>query len=401
MGGVPISVERQAQKLADLGHEVTIFAPKYPLESGEMQALEYEGKVRVIRFRTGKRTLKDGICCPKVILKEITDVFRKETFDLIHTHHPMFVGLTSLYLGRKYQIPVVYTYHTRYEEYLHYLYKKDKENTYLGEKIRKLGKEVIVPWYMKTFTNHCDLILAPTAGMMRWIQANGTNTPIEVFPTGLEESYYWATPLESMKIRSQYQCKYLFCTVGRLEKEKNLEFLLSGIQKLDEKLQDSFQVLVIGTGNQKKILEQQAKKLGIEQKIIFLGNIPNERVSYYLQACDLFLFTSKSETQGIVLAEALASSCPVVAVDASGVEDAIENGWNGYRTVEDADIWSDRVIDVIGSLDVMKKQARESAKGYHATRLAEYEEQLYRKACLSHNSSVCYTWNKVHEMKKI
>ena len=117
VGGVPISVERQAHELIRLGHEVTVFAPTY----GDTEEVDRAARERIIRYHTQKRTMDNGMVYPGMIPGEILEAFRREYFDCIHVHHPMFVGPCALYLGRKYDIPVIYTYHTRYEEYLHYI----------------------------------------------------------------------------------------------------------------------------------------------------------------------------------------------------------------------------------------------------------------------------------------
>ncbi len=118
-------------------------------------------------------------------------------------------------------------------------------------------------------------------------------------------------------------------------------------------------------------LEKETKELGIADVVKFLGNISNDKVNRYLQASDVFLFASKSETQGIVLAEAFAAGCPIVAVDASGVEDIVENGQNGFVTEENAEVWSNRVTDVLGQLVRMKQQAKITAEGYRSEDIVE------------------------------
>ena len=407
VGGVPISVERQAEELVKRGHSVTVFAPEYdadkeekkkgnriknriacPCGAPEKERIEgwirnygYDNGIRIIRFGTGKQCMDNGMVYPKLILREITDVFAQETFDLIHTHHPMFVGPTALYLGRKYQIPVVYTYHTRYEDYLHYLdfLRKDRSFPTARRWALEFARETVVPKYMKWFTNQCDLILAPTAGMLKRIRENGTHTQAAVFPTGLKEEFYSGHLEEAMEIHHRYlpQGGVLFAVTGRLEEEKNPGFLLEGVAKLKEKMSVPFQVLFIGSGSMRKALGQKAEELGIADVVHFLGNVVNGQVNRYLQASDLFLFASKSETQGIVLAEAFASGCPVVAVDASGVEDIVENGVNGFRTVEDVDVWSDKVLEALDKREYMGEQAKITAEGYRLARLAAYEELLY------------------------
>ena len=151
-------------------------------------------------------------------------------------------------------------------------------------------------------------------------------------------------------------------------------------------MQEPFQVLLIGDGSMRKALEKETKELGIADVVKFLGNISNDKVNRYLQASDVFLFASKSETQGIVLAEAFAAGCPIVAVDASGVEDIVENGQNGFVTEENTEVWSNRVTDVLGQLVCMKQQAKITAEGYRSERLAVYEESLYERVISEKNA---------------
>ena len=107
LGGVPISAERQAKELVKLGHEVTVFAPEYDGELPEGEDHFDENGIRIFRYGTSARCMENGMVYPRLILKEITKVFEEESFDLIHAHHPMFVGMTALYLRRKYDLPVI------------------------------------------------------------------------------------------------------------------------------------------------------------------------------------------------------------------------------------------------------------------------------------------------------
>ena len=125
------------------------------------------------------------------------------------------------------------------------------------------------------------------------------------------------------------------------------------------------------------------------QTVVFLGNISNEDVKQYLYASELFLFASKSETQGIVLEEAMAAGNPIVAVRASGVEDVVRNGINGYMTEEDVEIWSDKAAELIQSPDYRQvcMEARKTAEGYRASRLAAHAETLYRQ-CMERKEAI-------------
>ena len=393
-----------------LGHEVTVFAPEYDGELPEGEDHFDENGIRIFRYGTSARCMENGMVYPRLILKEITKVFEEESFDLIHTHHPMFVGMTALYLGRKYQLPVIYTYHTRYEDYLHYIgfLKPEGKGRLLKQQFLKLGQNVVVPEFMKWFTNQCDLVLAPTAGMQKRIRENGTKTPTAVFPTGLEEAFYLEHPEEAWEIRRKYMGEqaalyektggYMFCTAGRLEEEKNPHFLLKGIKRLKEKMDGTFfRVLLIGNGSMTEELKEEAKQLGIEEEAVFVGKVP---LNCYLQACDAFLFTSKSETQGIVLAEAFAAGLPIVAVEASGVEDIVEDGVNGFRTGEDIDMWTDKILEMLDKREEMSRRAIVTAAGYRSAQLAKYEELLYRQCIVAKEIAGEYEEEMDYEYKE-
>ena len=171
------------------------------------------------------------------------------------------------------------------------------------------------------------------------------------------------------------------CRTERLEKEKNYGFLLRGIAELRQELGDEFHVLIIGDGSQKSELKVRASILGIQDVVTFMGNIPNDQVKDYLSASDAFLFASKSETQGIVLAEALAAGTPVVAVHATGTDDIIEDGVNGFLTEEREEEWAAKVIEALNeeTNSRMKNAALISAENYRSSRLAIYEEMLYNQ----------------------
>lgn len=379
MGGIQISVERQAKELMKLGHEVVVFAPKYE----GTQEWDAKAEERIVRFRTGKRRIENGMPYPAVFTREIYRVFEKEQFDCIHVHHPMFIGNCALHLGRKYGIPVIYTYHTKYEDYLHYLrcFRVEGRGAFWKKKFLHLTRETLIPGYMRWFTNHCDLVLAPSVGMQEMICANGTHTPVSVFPTGLAEEFFICDEKKSKELRKKYLGgkKHLLCTISRLEEEKNPRFLLYGIAEMKKILGPDFRLLYIGEGSEKKNLEMLAKELGISEEVVFIGNVENEKVKDYLNAADLFLYASKSETQGIVLAEAMAAGNPVVAVSATGVDDIVRDGVNGFRTRDDIDEWAKKAVRALqpGIHEQMKEQAQLTAGRYRAICLAVYEEMLY------------------------
>ena len=389
VGGVPVSVERQAQELVKLGHEVTVFAPIYGDTKEERQDViraDADAPERVVRYRTRRKKMGNGMVYPAVFPTEIMRVFANEIFDVIHVHHPMFAGPLGVRLGKKYNVPVIFTCHTRYEDYLHYIpaLKTDEHSPAYKRKAVRWIQEKVVPAYIRWFSNQCDLVLAPSAGMRQILRGYGMASRSAVFPTGLEDEFFKRNDIRAAEIRREYGKgkRHLLVTVSRLEREKNYGFLLRGIADIRRRVGDSFHVPIIGDGSQRSELKVRASLLGIQDMVTFLGNVPNEEVKDYLNAADLFLFASTSETQGIVLAEAFAAGKPVVGVRAVGTDDIIEDGVNGFLTEEDEEMWACRAAELLESEDQLNKMGRAalaSAENYRASTLAIYEEMLYNQ----------------------
>jgi 1,2-diacylglycerol 3-alpha-glucosyltransferase len=389
IGGVPISIKRLSEGLRSLGHEVYIFAPSYEGEEKD----EY-----IIRYRTKNKKLSNGFAVPNFMDPVITKAFDIYSFDVIHVHHPVLIGYTALYLGKKYRIPVIYTYHTRYEQYLHYLAPYyNLQNRYLREqnkllrqaegKILSVSENKIVPKYIKTFTKHCDLVFAPTHLMKEHLINQGSNTEIKLLPTGLKETSFEPNIEEVIKIRHKYlgDNQFLFCTVSRLEREKNLSFLIRGMKELRKRYQDRFRLLILGDGTKREELEKEVLALGMEKQIIFVGTVSQDEITNYYKACDLFVFSSKSETQGIVLLEAMAVGLPVVAVKASGVNDIVKDQINGLTTEEDEKEFSGAIHKLLSNIKHYEETtvgANNTAREYSNETIAKKAEEHYTEAII-------------------
>lgn len=408
VGGVPISIERLSKSLRELGHEVYIFAPSYE-ESPCKENKDIEENV--IRYKSLRnKKLKGGIVIPNMFDLEIEKCFRELNIDVIHVHHPMLVGNTAQYLSKKYNVPLIFTYHTRYEQYLHNIKayeilekrqnKKDLSLLRKAEgKVLTYTKEKFVPGYIKLFSNSCDLIISPTGLIKDYLEEKGVKSKIRIMPTGLDESSFEADEVSSIevkKIKEKYKGdkKYLFCTVSRLTKEKNLDFMLRGLKTLKDNIGDNFRLMIIGTGPYKNTLEENINELGLQNNVIFLNCIDNKIISNYYRASDLFLFSSKSETQGIVLLEAMSAKVPVVAVEASGVIDVLKNGENGFMTKECTLEWSIRIQEILENkilFNTLKEGAYNTALKYRSSNIAKKVEEIY-KYLVYHKTS--YYWYK-------
>lgn len=377
-GGVPISIERLAKGLEALGHEVTIFAPTY---AGQETAPGDVREENVFRYATCMKHFIGGIVLPNPFDARIEKEFREHPYDIIHVHHPMLIGRTAVHLSRKYNIPLVFTYHTRYEQYAKY---------YTGG-ILRLGR--IMPLYLHAFMKHCNIVFAPTAGMREYLTDSCRISPgkTEILPTGIEGKNFHANVGQCDEIRRRYGAENmpLLLTVSRMAKEKNVDFLLESLAKVKALYGRSFRVLMVGDGPDRNTLQQRSVQLGLQDIVVFAGTVPNEQIAPYFQAADGFLFASKTETQGIVVLEAFAGATPVVAVRASGVEDLVDDGVNGILTGEDTDEYAARLTDFlkgtygeegVGRYREMSENALQKAALYREEAVALKAVHYYNRA---------------------
>ena len=379
MGGVPISVERLKKGLEKLGHEVTVFAPTYENQ------IEEKG---VFRYRTLFPKIIGGIVLPNPFDRQIEKEFRKNTYDIIHVHHPVLIGNTAVYLAKKYKIPLVFTYHTRYEQYmLSYVDFIKRLNVQTNQGIEKK----LFPLYLNSFLRHCNHIFAPTPGMKDYLQDICKVAPdkVSVLPTGINLSAYTMQEAAMQEVRRRYQAQDcpLFLSVSRMANEKNVSFLLKGIARVKEQYTGKFKVLLVGDGPERGTFSNLCRKLQITNEVIFTGQISNEELTPYFAAADAFLFASKTETQGIVILEAFAGKTPVYAVKASGVSDLVRDGWNGRLCEEDVDAFARQLLPVL--------QGREDIKGLgenaYETALTFGEDAVALKAVQQYNRVIVAT----------
>lgn len=374
IGGVPISIQRLSEGLRGEGHEVTVFAPTY--DSGDNKQIDDNNVVRYHALITG---IVNGASVPNSFDKRIEQEFAKGGYDVIHVHHPMMIGWTAVYLSRKYHVPLVLTYHTRYEQYLHY--------------IKASCFQSVVPLYMRNYMKFCDMVFAPTPLMQEYLYRIGCKTPVRVLPTGISDDSFRADEAAASALRNRLlgNCngrqKYLFCTVARLAKEKNLEFLFRVLSERKKiKGESDFCLALVGEGPEEKHLRKLAVRLDLKEEIFFAGRVPNKEIKNYCRASDLFLFSSLSETQGIVLLEAMASGTPVIAVHATGVSDIVRSGVNGFMTDMSETEFGETLDAVLenprghlgrGALDTARKyQVHDIAKraaGYYEAAIAAHE----------------------------
>lgn len=387
IGGVPISIERLSESLRRLGHNVYVFAPEYKMEYAD----------DAYTFRYAAFPIKMGIfIVPNSFDRRIGEAFGRLKIDVVHSHHPVFAGNSARTLARLHDVPLLFTWHTQYEKYLHHIKTwarlehkaREEDGGFSGKLARaivKIGREGIVLNWVKRYANSCDAVFAPSPSMKELIAGHGVHRPVKVLPTGLPESFFALDADEAARIRREHlgDKKYLFCTVTRLAEEKNTGFLFKSLLPLKERLGDVFKLLVIGRGPEREGLEAWVNEHGLAENVEFLGGLPNDQLNAYYAAADLFLFSSKTETQGIVLLEAMSGRTPVVALEASGVCDVVRSGVNGLLTDEDPAHFAgavSRILEDSSFYGVACNNAHETALRNHSDAVAKVAEAAYMGA---------------------
>ncbi|MBU3145093.1 glycosyltransferase [Clostridium sp. CF012] len=371
IGGVPISITRLAKGLLRQGHNVVLFAPKYPLKTPE------DANVIRCNLLIYYRTKPFNFAIVNIFSSGIEKKFLTQNFDIIHVHHPFWMGKKGLELGRKYGLPVILTYHTRLEKYAHNLplFKQTFENIASHKLIR-------------IFSQKCDAIIAPTNSASEYLANIGVSRDKTVLPTGVDFDFYDDIDIDGVKrITEKYklQNEVVLCCVSRLTQEKNICFLLKGIKRIKDSSKVAFKCIIIGEGPESENILKTIEEQGLNDTVILVGLVSPVDVCMYYMASDIFVFSSQSETQGMVILEAMAGKCAVVAIRSSGIDDIIQNEYNGFMTKADIDLWSEKVIYLMEHpkiLSEMCQNAYDFSKKFSLDTMADNTVEVYRKAII-------------------
>jgi glycosyltransferase involved in cell wall biosynthesis len=312
VGGVARSVSTFAQEYQRMGHEVLVVAPEFdgkPLAPAAEAIVERVPSLR--NFNGSEFSVRLPLAAA---LSDRLDAFEA---DIMHAHHPFLLGDTALRVAMNKNVPIVFTHHTRYEDYTHYVP--------FSETLREVAVEV--PTH---FANLCDGVIAPSESIARTIRRRGVTAPMTVIPTGIDVAAFAAADgqrfRERLKIPSDAP---VIGHVGRLALEKNLSFLAEAVA-LHLKVAPEVRFLVVGDGPWRDEMKAVFVRHGVEERLILAGKRVGRVLREAYRAMDTFAFASQSETQGMVVAEAMAAGVPVVALNASGVREVVRDGDNGY-----------------------------------------------------------------------
>ncbi len=358
--GVATSTALFARGLRSLGHEVRLFAPEHPQREGE----DEPGVVRL-----PSTMLAAPMDYPLLLPPSAAALARQRVADLdvIHTMHPFLAGQIALRWARTLDVPLFFTAHTQYHQYLHY-----------APRPRHLGGW-LMRRHVRAFARAADVVLAPGRAIEESLRRYGYKGEVVTLPNPVDLAAFRG--IGGGQVRERHgvaENAPLLLYVGRLAAEKNLEVLLEAFKLVLARL-PAARLLLVGDGPARVTLRARAEGL----PVVFAGAVPHAEVPAYLRAADLFVTASTSEVLPMSMIEALAAGTPLVAARSPAGAELIRPGVNGMLCDATPVALAGAVLDTLtsGELAALRAGALASAGAYDVTALARDLAALYAQAC--------------------
>lgn len=354
-----------------------------------LESLGHQVLIVTADSKTHKHYIKDDILhCPAHNLKRIYGLdlaspvsrarlhYVKEfSPDIIHIHNEFSIGLSGIAIAKILHIPIVYTLHTMYDDYIYYVAPKP-----LVPLTKKLSHR-----YFRLFPQSANAVTGPSKKCQEYTEEIGSDKKVEVIPNPVELDQFapqTSTPEQRAEIRNRFhipQDATIACFVGRLGKEKSVDVLLNYWAE-EIKPEDNMYLLIIGDGPEKPLLEEQARKLNITDTVIFTGKVLHPDLPPYIHTCDIYVTASLSDTNSISMLEGMAGGLPVLQLYDELNADQVQDGINGYM-FRDAKEMAQRLRQIRDmdpeQLAVLKSSVIQSVKHSGAQNLANYIQTIY------------------------
>ncbi|MBM7642343.1 glycosyltransferase family 4 protein [Streptococcus loxodontisalivarius] len=348
VSGVATSIRTLKEELEKAGHDVYIFtATEKNIKVDDDPTIVRLPSVPFIAF-TDRRMVYSGLNTAYQIAKE-------HDLDIIHTHTEFVMGSFGYMIARELGIPIVHTYHTHYEDYVHYIAKG------------RLIKPSMVKYFVKDYLRNYDAVICPSRIVQNILDGYDVAIQKRIIPTGIELDQYLRPDLtdEDVKeLRSQLgiaDADTMLLSLSRISYEKNIQAVLKSLPAVLEN-QPQLKLVVVGDGPYRPDLEELTKELGIQDAVIFTGMVAQTETALYYKAADFFISASTSETQGLTYTESLASGTPVIAHGNPYLDDLIDDVMFGTLYYDENNL-SQAIIEAIQSTPQMD-QAKLDEKLY-------------------------------------
>ena len=360
INGVVTSIAGTVDSLRRRGHRVVVVAPAH-------DSID-DRDPDVFRFRSVPfpfyQQIRMAFPLPASLMLSLPHM----PFDVIHTHSLFFVGCLGAFLAQRRATPLVFTYHTRWTEYAHYLPLS-----------RGVTKAQAV-WISREFCNRCTEVVTPTAEIEHVLREYGVHRPITVIPTGVDLDAFRGGSPDASTLRSAAGGP-LVLYAGRLGKEKDVSLVIEAFAIVASRVPDA-RLAIAGVGPHESKLRAQTARLGCASRIEFIGALDKPDLGSYYRAADVFAFASTTETQGLVLIEAMAHGLPVAAVDCPVSREVVPPN-AGALAADDPSSLADAIVSLLraggAERSRLRAAARRAAKPYSIDRLTDDMEALYAR----------------------
>ncbi len=364
VNGVVTVIQMMTRELRKEGHEVFVFCPRYPVRQED-----HDG---VYRFRSVRFVFYKGMRMAIPFSRKAYPLL--STLDIIHSHDPGPMGLLAHWVSERCQIPHIHTYHDLYIDYRRYLPRAIRPTREMVKRMSRL------------LGDRCDAIIAPSAQMLSELRSYGIGGPIYALPFGVDEKEFAQETVWQARKTLNLPTEDLLLYAGRLGVEKNLEFLFRAFGKLLS-ARPTARLIIAGDGPHRRALEEYAVSLRIEKFITFTGFLKRTDLIDFYKQTTLFVFASKTDTQGLVVMEAMMAGAAVVAVNVLGPVDVIRNGETGVLVNADEDELAGACLELLQDNEARLAMGAAAKRWAHSntsrasTRelLAIYDQYVTRK----------------------
>lgn len=331
VSGVATSIRTLKNELEKQGHEVYIFTTTDPDADEFEKDIVRMPSVPFISF-TDRRIVVRGLWFAYQIAKELE-------LEIIHTHTEFGAGFLGKMVANRLRIPVIHTYHTMYEDYLHYIANG------------KVVRPTHVKHFIKMFVNHSTGVVCPSKRVVDTLERYEVDVPMRIIPTGIDVAKFVRSDItkeDTNQLRDKLgigEDELMILSLSRISYEKNIHII---VQQFPEILMSypNARLVIVGKGPYREDLEELSRELGIEDYIQFTGEVPHEDVAYYYHAADYFVSASTSETQGLTYAEAIASGTQCIVEGNDYLNQLLSDDSLGI-TYEQDDDFSDSFISYV------------------------------------------------------
>lgn len=359
------------QELISLGHDVYVFT----LETDD----EYEPKPNVIRF-SGIKVPLEGLKSYRLsfLIRQKVRVIKKYNLDVIHLHTEFSMAKMAVLASKKYNIPLVYTFHTLYEDYLQYI-SKTIDKLFHKKFLASLAKILISP------INKCAIIkTVPTRKVLAKVSNYYLNGDIRVLPTGIDLKKIVERKLDDSKIvdlkkKLKIDDKFVFISIGRISEEKSLDVLVKAYSKIEQK---NSIFVIVGDGPYLSKLRELIEELHLTDKVVLTGFVKWEEIVPYYQLGDVFLNASVTETQGLTYIESLACGTPMLVRNDECLDGVIQRGINGYTFDNSMELeeYVQKFIDNPQLVKIYKDKTLETILDFSKENFGLKVQDIYKEA---------------------